>query len=513
MQTSERTRNWTSKPGQGVRHSLISFFLGDDNNLTRKLEIKTEIEIEDTYAVHGEARAFSASFSPSLLRSIGMYGHQASEMIDRVSAQLCKLRWRTVILTLVALSMVHFVFVDDTLRSLYSTRVGGQAIADSRTSAESMTDGKTVVGELAKVKEKATAPLLGFAPGVKVEVTKTEVEVTKTEAVQKTTAAAAPTNPYADDFPLDPSPVPSAPVTAATTLTSTPHRTRTTTYIPTPTAIAPFNSGDKDEYLAICVAVKDQYADLTEWLTHHYHHLGIRRFYLMDDGSSPALVTQNYSSFLDPRAITHRYYHPAFHVRYMQLNLYNECLQLFGHKHKWMAFIDADEFFEVRGNTTLQSILREHDADPTIGAFAVNWRIHTSAGLLTRPPSARKAFTACIEDQDPNHAPTVGTENEHIKVIVKPSLAVGAAGPHKFSLKNGTRTVGEDGDTVDRAAWRVPITRRRVALHHYATKSREEYEEKIARSNGMGDAKGWKWWKWVEEIPTMECNELAVLEP
>jgi hypothetical protein len=33
----------------------------------------------------------------------------------------------------------------------------------------------------------------------------------------------------------------------------------------------------------------------------------------MDDGSSPALATYNYSAFLDPKGITHRYYHPALH--------------------------------------------------------------------------------------------------------------------------------------------------------------------------------------------------------
>ncbi|ELR02962.1 hypothetical protein VC83_00235 [Pseudogymnoascus destructans] len=286
-----------------------------------------------------------------------------------------------------------------------------------------------------------------------------------------------------------------------------------TTIIPTPTSVAPFEAGDTTEHIAICLSVKDQYADLTEWLTHHYHHLGIRRFYLMDDGSSPALATLNYSAFVDPKTITHRYYHPALHERYQQLATYNDCIRLFGHKHKWIAFIDADEFLHVRGNETLLDVLKPYDDDDTVGAFGVNWQIHTSGGLLTRPPSARKGFTRCIEDQDPNHPPNVGTENEHIKVLVKPSLAIGPDSPHKFKLKDGARTVGEDGDTVDRMAWRIPITRNRVALHHYATRSREEYEAKISRGNGMGDPKGWDWWNHVEAIRTDECLELAVLDP
>ncbi|KFY03587.1 hypothetical protein O988_01384 [Pseudogymnoascus sp. VKM F-3808] len=286
----------------------------------------------------------------------------------------------------------------------------------------------------------------------------------------------------------------------------------TAPYIPIPSSIAPFSAGDTAEDIAICITVKDQYADLTEWLTHHYHHLSIRRFYIMDDGSSPALATYNYSAFLDANAITHRYYHPALHHPYQQLASYSDCLKLFGDRHKWMAFIDADEYLEVRGNETLRSILAPYDDDDSVGAFAVNWQIHTSGGLLRRPPSARKGFTRCIEDQDPNHSPDVGTENEHIKVLVKPSYAA-KPDVHKFELKKGARTVGEDGDTVDRLAWRVPITRRRVALHHYATRSREEYVAKMERGNGMGSPKGWDWWNWVEAIPTVECEEMAMLEP
>ncbi|KFZ19351.1 hypothetical protein V501_00701 [Pseudogymnoascus sp. VKM F-4519 (FW-2642)] len=385
-------------------------------------------------------------------------------MLDRASGLLSKLRWRNVVLTVVVLTIIHFAFLDDTLQNAYNARAGKVAHPELSTGANAK-------------------PAAAAAP-----------------AGNAATPDASSKN-YADEFgPIEPSP-------------STKTRPAATTIIPTPTSVAPFDAGDTTEHVAICLAIKDQYADLTEFLTHHYHHLGIRRFYLMDDGSSPVLATLNYSSFLDPKAITHRYYHPALHERYQQLASYTDCLRLFGHKHKWIAFIDADEFLYVSGNETLLDILKPYDDDDTVGAFGVNWQIHTSGGLLTRPPSARKGFTRCIEDQDPNHPINVGTENEHIKVLVKAPLAIGPDSPHKFKLKPGVRTVGEDGDTVDRFAWRVPITRNRVSLHHYATRSREEYEAKISRGNGMGDPKGWDWWKHVEAIRTDECLELAVLEP
>ncbi|KFY05491.1 hypothetical protein V491_09114, partial [Pseudogymnoascus sp. VKM F-3775] len=278
---------------------------------------------------------------------------------------------------------------------------------------------------------------------------------------------------------------------------------------------APFESGDKDEYLAICVSVKDQYLDLLEWLTHHYHHHDVRRFYLMDDGSTPVLATLNFSSAVDPKAITHRYYHPATRLfKHQQLVAYDECIALFGHKHKWMAFLDADEFLEVRGEDTLHGMLKELDGDDQIGALAINWQIHTSSGLLKRPASSRKSFVTCIEDYDnPGHDPGFGKENEHIKTIVKTTAYDKPLNPHKFQLKGGARTVGEKGDNVDRFAWRVPITRDRISVHHFASKSREQFEAKISRGNGMGDPKGWEWWNHTESLPDYKCEEMTKYDP
>lgn len=83
-----------------------------------------------------------------------------------------------------------------------------------------------------------------------------------------------------------------------------------------PSTIAPYSAGDTNEDIALCLAIKDEYHDVTEWLVHHYNHHHIRRFYLMDDGSNPKIASYDYSSFLDPRAITHRFMKPEDRVSY-----------------------------------------------------------------------------------------------------------------------------------------------------------------------------------------------------
>lgn len=87
-------------------------------------------------------------------------------------------------------------------------------------------------------------------------------------------------------------------------------------------------------------------------------------------------------------------------------------------------------------------------------------------------------------------------------------------GPHMWVLKPGYQRVGEKGDVVESIAFRMPITRDRIALHHYVVKSREEYVEKMGRGNAMDDPKGEAFWDAVENrYPKEECREMARYDP
>lgn len=142
--------------------------------------------------------------------------------------------------------------------------------------------------------------------------------------------------------------------------------------------------------------------------------------------------------------------------------------------------------------------------------------MHSSSGLLTRPESARKSFTTCIADyyDGTNGAINEPTDNQHIKTIIKTSKAGPPMNPHKFHTANGSYTVGENGDIVDHFAFRLPITRNRVGLHHYAVKSKAEYDEKVHRGNGMTDPKGDGFWNAIEnERPHENCTQMVAYNP
>jgi hypothetical protein len=270
-------------------------------------------------------------------------------------------------------------------------------------------------------------------------------------------------------------------------------------------AHAMYPEDSDEEYAAICMAVKDQSQDLTEFFIHHYYHLGIRRFYIMDDGSEPPLASFDYPGVPRKHITFHYYNRTTDHVPDMQDHIYQSCVNLWRDQHVWMAFLDADEMLEMTGDETLTELLKRLEKNRSVGALAVSWMTHTSNGILKRPASSRKAFTDCIWDGIPTH-------NGMYKSIVKMEFYQSHNRVHQARLGGDTITVGEDGLGVPTAA-RLPPTRNRISLHHYALKSREEYEEKINRSNAMDDAKGWEFWNSVEGMGGVTCPSMATYEP
>lgn len=261
-------------------------------------------------------------------------------------------------------------------------------------------------------------------------------------------------------------------------------------------------------YFAMCLAVGNQAKDLPEFFTHHYHHHGVRNFYVMDDRSDPPM-----ESFLDTFPI------PASAITFVynkekrnlgQQLLYDECNDLFGQKHVWLAYFDVDEFLEVKDeDETIQSILAS--LPDNTGSLGVQWIMHNSNGLLERPKSARKAFTECVAD-DLEMIKENPDDNDHVKSIVKTSEYVTMQSPHHAGHPPGMFQMGEHNQPFS-GPWRRPPTRDRVALHHYCVKSKEEYEEKMQRGNGQHQPKQWDFWEHIEELPTMPCPEMVKYDP
>ena len=272
----------------------------------------------------------------------------------------------------------------------------------------------------------------------------------------------------------------------------------------TRTPYPPLPPADEDEYMSICIMVKNQHLDLPEWFAHYYYHHGVRRFYVMDDGSQPPIsIVPDYG--IPHSAITFTYT-PRTPIEErpepMQHHLFEMCINDHGKRHTWMGFLDADEFLEMRNNQTLMEWLHHWERNDTVGAVAAQWLYHNSAGLLTRPEGgARKNFDKCIVN-DPN------SENRHVKMFARTELFQQVNNVHHIGTKDGYMEVGEHGDPTGTS--RDPITHDNWALHHYGVKSRQQFLEKQDRGNAndvampIPDAL----WQRVEGMDQVDCKEL-----
>lgn len=282
------------------------------------------------------------------------------------------------------------------------------------------------------------------------------------------------------------------------------------------TAFPPLPPADDQEYVSLCLAIKDQPADLDEFLAHYYYHHGIRRFYVMDDGSDPPLsYTPNFGTppFAVPRsAVTFTYIprvpdrpQPFQHIIYADY-----CIRNFGDRHSWMGFFDSDEFLEMRREITLVDWLQQWEKNDTVGALSVNWITHNSAGQQQRPQSgSRKGFGRCVVDRPDDR--NANRENSHVKSFAKTAMFDGVNSVHNMRTAYGTFSVGEKGDECQ--IKRFPITHDVWALHHYSVKSREQFLEKQQRGSPNNHHAAGEFWDRIEGADDYECPELVAYMP
>ena len=281
-------------------------------------------------------------------------------------------------------------------------------------------------------------------------------------------------------------------------------------------AFPPLPPADDEEYLSLCLAIKNQPSDLDEFLTHYYYHHGIRRFYVMDDGSDPPLsYTPNFGipPFAVPRSAVTFTYIPRIPDRPQpfQHTIYEDyCIGNFGERHTWMGFFDTDEFLEMRGETTLVDWLHQWESNDTVGALSVNWITHNSAGQQKRPQSdTRKGFGRCVVDGPAGY--NAEEENSHVKTFAKTALFEGVNSVHNMRTAFGTVSIGEKGDEC--TIKRVPITHDMWALHHYSVKSYEQFLEKQQRGSPNDHHAVEDFWDMIEGADDYECPELAAYVP
>lgn len=221
------------------------------------------------------------------------------------------------------------------------------------------------------------------------------------------------------------------------------------------------------KYAALCCIAKDEDLFLKEWLAYH-SLIGFEHFFVYDNNSGRP-VADLLAGFAGPDRLTVL----RSGEERSQFIAYTHCLATFGHRFKWIAFLDLDEFIRISPESGSLRDVRELLAayEPYAG-LGLNWRMFSSSGHERRPAGpVIENYTRYYED------------DLHIKSIVQPDKTDACAGPHSFYPCPGHYAVNADHFPIPGGFPASPPAMKEACVNHYYFKSRECFQFKIAKGN------------------------------
>ena len=240
------------------------------------------------------------------------------------------------------------------------------------------------------------------------------------------------------------------------------------------------------DYLSLCLTCKDENDYLPEWLDYHIL-MGVDRFYIYDNESQISL-RESLKEYIERGWVVV----VDISGKAMQLYSYDHCLQTFGANTFWLGFIDTDEFLVPKTTLNLKELLKNYEA---YGGLAVSTLFFGSNGIKTRPAIGQiAAYT--------RRTHTTFKENELIKSIVQPALALMPNSPHDFTFKEDFWCVNEDLLRVD--GQRFPNFTEKIQINHYYCRSENEIDLKLRRGNSGDVAWSRKRFEMVNQLATYD---------
>lgn len=227
--------------------------------------------------------------------------------------------------------------------------------------------------------------------------------------------------------------------------------------------------------VALAAIVKDEVADLEEWVRFHLL-VGVRKIYIYDNGSTDG--TRELAIALGREL-------PVTMIPWVgfatdpnpQRLAYAHALMNFGADFRWMMFIDVDEFaFPVTADTLLAA-LAEFDDLPSI---ALPWHMFGASGHQARPDGLVIENYTLRAPMPPDPA---RMKLLAYKTIADP-CAVTDSSSHAFILRDLGPVAYNDRRELfsfDQRSDPAFASAGHIQLNHYFTKSEADFEAKLRR--------------------------------
>jgi hypothetical protein len=215
-----------------------------------------------------------------------------------------------------------------------------------------------------------------------------------------------------------------------------------------------FNSKNINDAVICAIAFEEEpYID--EWIAYNLV-LGFSHIYIYDNSNTFTLKNKNTNNV----TVIH------FPGEQKMLQSRDIFILQYKNKHKWVAHIDIDEFIVLKKHNNIIDFLNDYDDCDSI---AINWLMFgTSNEINYRNEPVTKRFQYCSKDI-----------NQHYKCISKIKSINRCVHSHKPLLHNGS--IYDTNRKVINDIFNPNGDYNVACIHHYYTKSEEEFKEKIER--------------------------------
>ena len=241
----------------------------------------------------------------------------------------------------------------------------------------------------------------------------------------------------------------------------------------------------KDNYninVGLCVIGKKENLYAAEFVQ-HYKKIGYNHIFIYDNNDidderfEDVLnneISNNFVTIINYRGFRGDLNKPQF-------DSFKDCYRNNKKKYDWLSFFDFDEFLEINNNKSINYFLGDKLFHKCLN-IKINWLMYSDNNLLyyeNKPVQER--FTEPLFNDSANNV---------IKSTVRGNLKTNywenMQNPH--TSDNNYISCNSLGDKIDsRSIGNIPPTFKNAYLKHYATKTIEEYCEKIKR--GRSDLK------------------------
>lgn len=235
--------------------------------------------------------------------------------------------------------------------------------------------------------------------------------------------------------------------------------------------------------LAICAIMRDEERHIGDWLRFHAA-AGVRDFYLYDNLSQDGTVdaaraVPGIRTTILPWKLNTTANQPKLFIP-QQIMAYCHAICTFGASHRWMAFIDIDEFLVPCSAAGLPDVLAQLDRFSNI---SLPWTMFGQCGHYCPPEAAAPfAYQRRASHQEGDLL--------NFKCIVDP-CKVTQVSVHKFQTSDMGETSANDCGIVAHYKERNKktfLSNKNIQLNHYYSRSRDELEQKICSAvSGIGD--------------------------